>query len=156
MKLQSTRFGEVEYQEKDLIKIANGLIGMPDNTNFIILDFEDEIPFKWLQNIQDPSVGFLVGDPLLFKPDYELALSQSEIRDLGVSAPQDLAIFVICTFQDQVEKTTGNLLGPIVVHVANRVGIQLIVEDSGFSTNESLYGQPQAEEMKTQVCEQNG
>ena len=154
MELKGTRFGDIEYQEKDLIRLKGGLIGMPDQTDFVILDFEEEMPFKWLQSTQEAALGFLVGDPLLFCPEYELGLDSGEFADLGVKAPEDLAIFVLCAFKGRIEETTANLLGPIIVHVENRVGRQVIVEDSEYSIETPIYLSETAEtDRESKVAE---
>ena len=106
MELTGTRFGDITYEQKDLLVLDSGLIGMPDQTEFLILDFEDDMPFKWLQSTRDASLGFLVGDPLLFRPDYQLALSRAELGGLDVKSPADLAVFVLCTMKDDIDYVT--------------------------------------------------
>jgi len=139
MELSNTRFGTIEYEEKDLIHIPEGLVGMPDMVSFLILDFEEETPFKWMQCTQDANRGFLIADPLLFNPEFSLALGEDDLRDLEVNSPDDLAVFVICTFRGKWSETTGNLMGPIIVQVEKRLGRQVIVEESSFSTHECLH-----------------
>ncbi|MCP4548364.1 MAG: flagellar assembly protein FliW [bacterium] len=157
MELKGTRFGTLQYEDKDLLHLPEGLVGMPEQTEFLILDFEVDTPLKWLQSIKDSAMGFLVGDPLLFRPDYKLALVKSELQDLNVTSPEDLAVFVICTMQEEFEDITANMLGPIIVHVESRKGRQVIVEGSEFSTHENLYKQSlEATELKSAVCEKVG
>ncbi len=139
MELVNTRFGTINFEEKDLIQIADGLVGMPDMTRFLILDFEEETPFKWMQSADDASLGFLIADPVLFNPDFNLVLGEVDLRDLEVNSPADLAIFVICTFRGEWAETTGNLMGPIIVQVEKRMGRQVIVEDSSYSTHEPVH-----------------
>lgn len=139
MELSNTRFGTIEYEEKDLVHIPDGLVGMPDMVSFLILDFEEETPFKWMQSTQDANRGFLIADPLLFNPEFSIALGEDDLRDLDVGNPDDLAVFVICTFRGAWSETTGNLMGPIIVQVEKRLGRQVIVEESSFSTHEPLH-----------------
>lgn len=140
MELHGTRFGTIGYAPDDLILLPDGLIGMPDRTNFLILDFEEETPFKWMQSVDDPGLGFVISEPTLFRQDYSLALETLDLRDLDVSGPEELAVFVICTYRGNWDQLTGNLMGPIIVHVAARRGRQVIVEDSPFTTHENLSG----------------
>ncbi len=139
MELSNTRFGTINYEEGDPILLPKGMIGMPDMVNYLILDFEDETPFKWMQSLDDPTMGFLIADPLLFNPDFSLALSEEDSEGLQVNAPEDLAVFVICTFRGKWSGTTGNLMGPIIVHIDKRLGCQIIVEDASFSTHEPVH-----------------
>jgi flagellar assembly factor FliW len=138
MQLTGTRFGAMEYQEQDRITLPEGLVGMPDLRQFLIADFEEKVPFRWLQSVDDPSVGFLIADPVLFAPDFSLGLTESDLSGLAVSDPEELGIFVLCTFRGSWQETTGNLMGPVIIHAASRQGRQIIVEDSGYSTHEPL------------------
>ncbi|MBN2169793.1 MAG: flagellar assembly protein FliW [Candidatus Krumholzibacteriota bacterium] len=139
MELIGTRFGDFHYEDKDLLRLPEGLVGMPQLTRFLILDFEADLPLKWLQSIEEPAMGFLVADPRLFQPDYSLHLSRCDLGDIAVMDPADLVVFVLCTYKGELEETTGNLLGPIVVHAESRVGRQIILEDRDLSTKVPLF-----------------
>ncbi len=138
MELHGSCFGTIGYEEKDLLEIPSGLVGMPNLTRFLILDFEEQLPFKWLQSADEPSLGFLIAEPQLFRSDFALALAKEDLQDLDVDSLEDLVVFVLCTYRGDLEETTGNLLGPIIVHAGKRVGQQIIIEDGGFSAHESL------------------
>ncbi len=139
MELSNTRFGTITYEEQDLIRLPKGMVGMPEMINYLILDFEESTPFKWMQSLDDATMGFLIADPLLFNPDFCLALNEEDFAGLEVDAPEDLAVFVICTFRGKWSETTGNLMGPIIVHAEKRLGCQIIVEDASFSTHEPVH-----------------
>jgi flagellar assembly factor FliW len=139
MELSNTRFGTITYEEQDLIHLPKGMVGMPEMVDFLILDFEETTPFKWMQSLDDATMGFLIADPLLFNPDFSLALDKEDFSGLKVDSPEDLAVFVICTFRGKWSETTGNLMGPIIVHAEKRLGCQIIVEDASFSTHESVH-----------------
>jgi len=139
MELTGTRFGDFTYEEGDLLRLPEGLVGMPQLTRFLILDFEAELPFKWLQSVEEPAMGFLVADPRLFQPDYSLHLSRCDLGYMVVTDPADLVVFVLCTFGGDLREATGNLLGPIVVHAESRVGRQVILEDRDLSTKVPLF-----------------
>lgn len=138
MRLSGTRFGTVDYEERDVIHLAEGLVGMPQLRHFLIMEFAEQAPFRWLQSLEDPGVGFLIADPTLFDASFNLALDEHDLRDLEVNAPEDLSVFVICTRRGPWSATTGNLLGPVIVHTGARRGRQLIVEDAGYSTHAPL------------------
>lgn len=139
MELTGTRFGDFQYEAEDILWLPEGLVGMPRLTRFLILDFEADLPLKWLQSIEEPAMGFLVADPRLFQPDYSLHLSRCDLGDMAVTDPADLVVFVLCTYRGDLEETTGNLLGPIVVHAGSRRGRQIILEDRDLSTRVPLF-----------------
>jgi flagellar assembly factor FliW len=138
MRLTGTRFGAVDYEERDVLQVAEGLVGMPQLQRFLIMEFAEQAPFRWLQSVDEPSVGFLIADPVLFDAGYNLALDEHDLRDLEVSAPEEITVFVLCTRRGPWSATTGNLLGPVIVHTAARRGRQIIVEDAGYSTHAPL------------------
>ena len=141
MELKNTRFGDIVYQEKDLLEITGGLVGFPDLTEFLILDFEAATPFKWLQSVSEPAMGFLIAEPRLFRPEYSLSLDKEDLAAFDTQSVGDLVIFVICTYREGMEKTTGNLLAPVVVSDHSRRGRQVILEGSVFTTSESVFTQ---------------
>ncbi|MCB1162117.1 MAG: flagellar assembly protein FliW [Candidatus Krumholzibacteriia bacterium] len=148
MQLTGTRFGAMEYREQDRITLPEGLVGMPNLRQFLIADFEEKVPFRWLQSVDDPSVGFLIAEPALFEPEFSLGLTESDLRGLDVSDPEELGVFVLCTFRGSWQETTGNLMGPVLVHAGSRRGRQVIVEDSGYSTHEPLRALLSGEELE--------
>ena len=138
MRLFGTRFGTVDYEEQDVLQLSEGLVGLPQLERFLVMEFAEQAPFRWLQSLDDPAIGFLIADPVLFDAGFNLALDEQDLRDLDVSAPEDLTIFVLCTRRGPWAATTGNLLGPIIVHTTARRGRQIIVEDAGYSTHAPL------------------
>jgi flagellar assembly factor FliW len=159
MELIGTRFGSFSYEEQDLLELPEGLLGMPELIRFLILDFEEGLPFKWLQSVDNPKIGFLIADPRLFRPDFALGLNSQDLGELEVRSVDELVVFVICALKGELESCTGNLLGPIIVHAESRRGRQLVLEDGSYSTHEPLYrGEAGAEpqEKSISVCEPQG
>lgn len=138
MYLRATRFGDLEVADQDILQLPEGLVGLPHLKRFVILDLAEQAPFRWLQSVDEPGLGFLIAEPGLFDPDYNLALDAHDLRGLAVRAAAELSVFVLCTRRGPWSATTGNLLGPIVVHTESRRGRQLIVEDAGYSTHAPL------------------
>lgn len=134
VKSNSTRFGELSISEEKIINFPNGILGFPDYRRFTILDYEGDVPFKWLQSIDDPALAFLVVSPDLIKPDYALTMKGSDIADLGEYEDEDIAVFVILTIPD-VDPTgmTANLRGPIVINSATMKGKQIILQDDRYA-----------------------
>ena len=62
IKIQTTRFGEVEIDSDSVINMSEGLIGFSDRHTFSIID--QKPPFSWLQSMDDPRLAFLVVDSL--------------------------------------------------------------------------------------------
>ncbi len=138
MIISDTVFGDIQYTETDQLILPLGLVGMPHLTRFLILDFEGEHAFKALISTEEPGINFLISDPRNFNKDFDFTLLEPTRDAMKVEDDKDLSVFVLCTWRGKFESTTGNLLGPIVVNVKTRKGMQVILERGSYTTHESL------------------
>ena len=109
LKVKTTRFGEIEVPENDIIHLPLGLIGFPELKKYVLLDHDKDSPFKWFQAIEDGAIAFVLIDPLLFKPDYVAEVTDNELTELDVQAEEDLVISVIVTVPSNPQNMTANL-----------------------------------------------
>ncbi len=141
MKFSTTRFGEIEVNLDESIFFPSGLIGFPELTRFVLLNSESEnSPFKWLQSLDDGSIAFILINPLSFKPDYMVEVSDEEISGLELTSEENAAISVIVTMPSNPEEMTANLKAPIIFNVENRRGKQVILNNPEYLTKH-LIGQ---------------
>jgi len=139
MILKNTQFGDIQYTADDLLVLPEGLVGMPQYCHFLVLDFEGEHAFKVLQSTDESDINFLMADPRLFRPDFDYEAVAQAREPLGIESGEDLVVFVLCTWRESFENSTGNLMGPIVVNAETRRGLQVILEDGRYSVHESLF-----------------
>ena len=139
MIVKDTHFGDIQYTEKDLLDLPGGLVGMPQYCHFLVLDFESEHAFKVLQSTDDPDISFMMTDPRLFRPDFDFEGLRQARESLRIEKDKGMVVFVLCTWRESFEATTGNLMGPIVVNARTRQGLQVILEDGRYSIHESLF-----------------
>lgn len=134
MKLNTKHFGEIEIIEKEIITFPNGLFAFEDNKKFIIIDNPDkEIPFKWLQSIDNPDLTFVIINPFVFKSDYDFFLNESVIEKLEIEEKKDIAIYNIVVIPEDINKMTVNLAAPIIINVNKFLGKQIILDDNRYS-----------------------
>lgn len=138
LKVQTTRFGEIEIKEEDVVYLPAGIIGFPELTRYILLDHDKESPFKWLQSVEDGSIAFVLINPLLFKPDYTVEVTEAEVSDLQLSAEEDAVISVIITMPSNPQNMTANLKAPLVFNLKNRKGKQLILNNPIYTTRHNI------------------
>lgn len=130
MKLYTTRFGDIEIDENKVIKFPSGLLGFPDVKSYIVLDHMNnpDIPFKWLQAVDDPDLAFVVTDPLLFCSDYNRDIDEHDLRELNIAGLDDRCIVVIVTIpHEKPEMMTANLQGPLIVNLKTREAKQVVL-----------------------------
>ena len=136
MKVQTTRFGPVEVEQQRVLEFPAGLLGFPQQKKYVLLQTNDEGNFFWLQSVDNPAVAFVVCDPLLFAPDYQVPARTEEFRAINLERVDEAQVFVIV---NKVDTTlTGNLQGPLVVSASNRKGVQLVLSEKKYSTRHPL------------------
>jgi flagellar assembly factor FliW len=134
LKIQTSRFGEIECNEADILSLAEGLIGFPELQRYVLLDHDTDSPFKWLQSLDDGAMAFVVISPLTFRPDYTVEVTEEEISSLQLTSAEDAVISVIVTIPMDPKKMSANLKAPLVFNLKNRLGKQLIVKDPQYQT----------------------
>ena len=138
LKVNTTRFSEIEVKEDDVITLPAGLIGFPELKKYVLLDHDKESPFKWLQSLDDPAIAFVLINPLLFRPDYVVEVNEAEITELELSSEEDAVISVIITMPNNPQNMTANLKAPLVFNLKNRKGRQIILNNPEYSTRHSI------------------
>lgn len=146
MEFISDRFGKVEYDESEVIRFPQGLVGFPDMTRYFMYVDERVSPLAWLHSLDDSSLAFLVCDPFLFFPDYEVKVKLPPALRKQMGEPQDLRVLCIVTISSDFVKSTVNLLGPLVINAKTRNGWQVILEDEELGTRHNLFASELLEE----------
>ncbi|MEM7625098.1 MAG: flagellar assembly protein FliW [Planctomycetota bacterium] len=142
MKIQTTRFGEVEVEDTRVIDFPKGLLGFSKYRRYVLIESGDstrpheDSTFWWLQSVDLPELAFVVTDPTLFVSTYKVPIHAEQMQALGLNSIDDAQVFVIVNKRDQV--LTGNLQGPLVVNVGSRCGEQLVLSDRRFTTRVPL------------------
>lgn len=136
MEVSTTRFGTVEIAEERVITFPRGLLGFQAQQRYCLLQPNDDACFFWLQCVDDPQLAFVVTDPAQFFPDYSVPVRPEQMEDLRLKSLEDSQVFVIV---NKVGSTlTGNLQGPLVVNVGERVGEQLVLAEKKWTTRHEL------------------
>lgn len=136
MKVETTRFGTIALKDEEIITMPFGMPGFSDQKQFVVLEHKKNSPFQWYQSIQEPSLAFVITDPYLFKPDYAVNMDKilKELRWDQDLKDQQLELFVIVNIPSGApDKTTANLIGPVLLNRAIREAVQIIIADSPYS-----------------------
>ena len=97
----TTRFGEMDINENDIITFPNGIYGFEEIKEYIILKMDKESPFLWMQSVKDNDLTFVLIDPRIFVKDYILDVSDridSVVLNKVLGIPIFLALIWL-TFQ---------------------------------------------------------
>ena len=127
-------FGEIVVREDQIINFSPGLLGFTDFHRFILIEHGQDSPFLWLQCVDKADLAFVVIDPLFVLPDYQIGPINGVRKELGIQNLQDLKVLVILTIPPgRPQEMTANLMGPLLINLANRRGKQLVLESSPYS-----------------------
>lgn len=140
MQVRSTRFGTFEVDESRALVFAQGLLGFPNSSNYVVVEVEDT-PYVWLQSVEEEDVAFLATSPFLFFPGYDLELGDEEQKAIEVEDPSQVEVLALLTVHragEQPESITANLLGPIVVNTESRRALQLVLDNPEYTTRVPL------------------
>jgi len=129
----------MQIDEWMIIHFPNGLLGFPDIKNYVIFDHDQDVPFKWLQATDEPTLAFVIMEPFLFQPDYQVEIQEQDLQEIRVNDTSHLSIFVLLTIPaGQPARMTANLKGPVLVNGENRWAKQLVLTNSQYHTRHPL------------------
>ncbi len=140
MQVRSTRFGTFEVDESRALVFAQGLLGFPNSSQYVVVEVE-ETPYVWLQSVDEEDVAFLATSPFIFFPGYDLELGDEEQKSIEVEDPSQVEVLALLTIHragEQPESITANLLGPIVVNTESRRALQLVLDSPDYTTRVPL------------------
>jgi len=137
-KLETLRFGTLEYNAEDVICLPDGLVGMSNLRNWLMLEMGDDVPMKWFQLLDRGDFGFPVSQGYLFHDNYEIPLVQATLDKLGNQDPDHLTSVVITTIHAGGDRVTGNLLAPLLIDTETRRGVQLTLDDDRFGLQQEI------------------
>jgi flagellar assembly factor FliW len=136
--IETTRFGTLHFTEDQVIDLPSGILGFPEDTRYLLFNHQEGSPFWWLQSLDNGALAFVLIDPFLFKPDYELemnsedtAVLQLEEGEGALREVQPMAIVNISREEPRV--ITANLLGPVVINFKKRVAKQVVLDHQDYS-----------------------
>ncbi|HZR84518.1 MAG TPA: flagellar assembly protein FliW [Candidatus Binatia bacterium] len=132
IRVESRRVGVLDVPRDKVFTIARGLIGLPAARRFVLVDHRPGSLFRWLLCVDDPELAFVVADPATVVAAYQPPLEQAASA-LGC-AVEDLVTMVLVTIPADPRDVSVNLLAPIAVDAARRVGVQLVVEGADLDT----------------------
>ena len=128
MQLSTIHIGEIEYQVENIIHFNSGIPGFETFTKYIIvLSGNDELPFHYLQSIEDANIAFVITNPFIFAPEYDFELPEEYAEKIKITEPTDLSIYAIVNIPQNVSETTMNLAAPILVNNLANLGCQAIL-----------------------------
>ena len=138
MVLTSKIYGEIEYEEKDIIKFKKGILGLEHLNKYVLLKIDEYEPFRLLQSIEDEEIGFVLSCPFDFCTDYELNLNKELLKRLEIEKEEEVMVFNTVTLNSDPKKITTNLKAPIIINISNNLGEQIVLNRDQYKIKQPL------------------
>lgn len=138
IKFLSARFGEIELDASELLWIPQGLLGFTPLHRYTILKDPEEAPFLWLQSVDLPELAFVIVDPFLFFPGYEILVKAHELGDIELDDITKATVLTIVTVPENPMELTANLRGPLLINTEKRLAKQFVLIDDRYKTKHFL------------------
>ena len=141
MLIKTKYLGEIQINEEQIILFPKGLLGFENSNKFVLLDIPDNPYFKFLQDISNSYISFLLINPWDYFKDYDVELPDEELIKIEVKPNEDndMGIYTVVTLDQQFKNSTTNLLAPIVINQSAMKGRQFILNDSIYTTRHNLF-----------------
>ena len=142
MIINTLRFGDIEIDENRIFKFKLPIIGFNELKDFVILDFNKDSFFKWLQSVEDPALAFPIVSVYSLNVDYSIDLTDNVVETLKITEVDDLLVMNIASIpQENPSGATLNLLAPIIFNLKEKVAGQIILSGSGYDVSFPLFKQ---------------
>jgi flagellar assembly factor FliW len=127
MDISTTRFGTVTIDDQDVLTFVDGLIGMEAFRHWALLADAHNAALGWLQSVDRSEVALAVVSPRRFVPEYRVRVARRDIEPLGMTSATEAQVLAIVN--QAGDSLALNLKAPLVVHVPNRLGRQIVAKD---------------------------
>ena len=139
-KFETTRFGEIEVEEEKIVTFEDGIPAFAEENEFVILPYEEESPYYFMQSLKTPELAFILTIPFLFFPDYQIEIDDASVKELDIKNQDSVTLYSIVTIPNgSLRYMTANLLAPIVLNTENMKAKQIIMEKSNYKTKHRLF-----------------
>ncbi len=141
MIVKTTRFGDLEVDDNLIFDFISPIIGFDEARHFILVENNNNNVFRWLQSVEIPELAFPVSKAAYFRIDYNFEIDDDTVALLNLNSIDDvLTLNIVNIPNGQPQKSTMNLVAPIVINKQTKKGIQMVLE-SDYSVKQELFPQ---------------
>lgn len=136
--LKTVRFGELTFDETQVVHLIGGLIGIPGTDRVLVLQPGGMGPLYWLQSVERPEVAIVIADLAQVAADYRPVIPKQELLELGADQPEQALLFGVCVLAEDPQKSTVNLRAPLVVNPIQKRGRQIVLDNEQYPLRQPL------------------
>ncbi|MFQ5481687.1 MAG: flagellar assembly protein FliW [Nitrospinaceae bacterium] len=140
MMYHSSRLGSFELKDNEVLHFPSGLYGFEKETRFGLLPFDPNIesPLKWLQSLATAELAFVVTDPYMFRPDYNIQFEDEDRASIDAEPKDSVYILVIVKIPKDFTQMTANFVAPLVINTMTLKGRQFVLSRPDYGTRHFL------------------
>jgi len=139
MKVQTTRFGEIDVREEDRVLVVDGLLGFGGLTRYVLHRPEGLDIFCWLQSEEVPQLAFVLCPPRVVMPEYHIDISREELDGIELAEKDEVEILVVLAHPHDPSRMTANLLGPLVLNRSRGLAKQVVLTGLVYSAKHKVF-----------------
>ncbi len=144
MLIHTKDYDFVTVKEEDIIEFPEGVYAFESSKRFVVLDTNSNAGIMQLQCAQAQTPRFIILDPFMFLEDYAPVVPEDAMKKLKADSLEQLSFFVIAVIPENVAAATVNLKSPVVINFKERLGMQVMLDNSEYSVRFRLFDQERA------------
>lgn len=150
--VKSTRFGDLEVDEEDVIHFPVGIPGFEDRHKWILVG-EDDNAIMWLHSVDEGDLALPVTPPEAVKSDYNAKIPRESLEQIGGENMEDVILLIVVAIPPgRPWDMTANLRAPILVNRASRIATQAIALNEDYDFRYSVLDDKTKEAMQAQAA----
>ncbi len=132
---------DFKVDDDKIINFTSGLPGFEGLKKYTILSIDDFEPFEIMYCADsDFELKFVLLRPQLILDDFSVSLKVSDKEELCIDENDEILEYLVITVDnDDITKSTANMLGPIVVNATKMIGKQLLLDENKFNSQFPIF-----------------
>ena len=132
--------GRLAAPQNRIIAFPAGLLGFSDCKRFVLVQPYFPAPYHYLQCIEHTHVVFAVIEARTLAPGFLKQLNNNTLQDLGAEKIDQVQILAVLHIPaGQPRSATANLMAPLLINFKERLGKQIILDNSQYSLNHPVF-----------------
>ncbi|XZE52054.1 flagellar assembly protein FliW [Planctomycetaceae bacterium SH139] len=127
MRIETTRFGTLEINERELFLFPRGVIGMETLRQWALLPDPRTPAVAWLQSASRGDRALPLISPRAFVEGYRVRINRRSLGSLHLRGEDET--YVLTTISGNPGALVTNLRAPLILNLNRRLGCQVVTED---------------------------
>lgn len=137
MKIQTSRFGELDVDDATLIELEAGMVGFPEARQFAWIAHRTSQQIAWLQSVHNKDLAFPLINAANICAGYPDVPVERMAEQVGLDFDdhEALALMVVLSAGPKARPIV-NLMAPVVINSETRKGAQVVLTNTRFTMAE--------------------